>query len=196
MAAKTKEEVLALAESTLAVAFDLSMAVRRLSFEDETDTAAVRAALRRLATMADVSAASIESGTRTLLRGDGRKVRVTVPDDERVTVDGEDLGTRGELEAQLKAAPARTVRVRESFGPCRVLGEFVRETDKSFVYRDSDGKAKTAKKEARSRYAGAARPRPHVEPCTCCKDHPNSSFADGRCQIHGSEHPCETCMST
>jgi hypothetical protein len=100
------------------------------------------------------------------------------------------------IDATTPPAP-KTVRVRENFRACRVLGTFVRETDKAFVYRREDGKTLTAKKLARARYAQCTPPKPHVEPCVDCADHPESRRTPDHC-IHGRRYGvevCESCLS-
>ncbi len=89
-----------------------------------------------------------------------------------------------------------TVRERQSFGACRVLGRFVKETAASFVY-EVEGKKKSARKSARSRSAGSARPAPHSMPCRSCEDHPETTQGEGFC-MHGRRYgtQCETCLST
>lgn len=95
--------------------------------------------------------------------------------------------------AEVAPAPVKlvwTVRVRQAFGGCDELGEFVRETDKSFVYRTAAGATKTAKKGAKARHAGFPHPQPHVEPCNSCKE-----FWNPKACMHGTVGDCERCMS-
>lgn len=93
--------------------------------------------------------------------------------------------------------PGKTVRACDTFGACVLLGRALEESATHYTYRDlATGKTKRAKKDARAKYAGARTPRPHVEPCERCLDHPESIFGPGRCSIHGRAEPCTTCQET
>lgn len=103
--------------------------------------------------------------------------------------------------APVKCPEGSKLRVRETFGPCLVLGLALEDKGEFFTYRDAKTeKTKTAKKDARGTYSGCAPPRPHIEPCIDCLDHPESRRGPGHCSIHGRAvepgRPCETCMST
>lgn len=89
----------------------------------------------------------------------------------------------------------KTVRVVEAFGACRVLGPLIADKGAHFTYRDPEGKTKTAKKDAKARHAGFPRPRPHVEPCVNCADHPESRYGPGSCMHGNRAASCERCMS-
>ncbi len=86
----------------------------------------------------------------------------------------------------------QSVREVVNFGACRILGEFVSETETAFMYRKPDtGRATRIAKKRKPRFAGECQPRPHVEPCGNCPER-----RDPRACIHGRVGFCETCMST
>lgn len=101
----------------------------------------------------------------------------------------------------VKCPEGAILRVRESWGPCKKLGKALEDKGTHFTYLDDEtGRTKVAKKDTLPKYAGATPPRPHIEPCKDCLDHPESRRGPGYCSIHGSKvepgRPCETCMST
>lgn len=70
---------------------------------------------------------------------------------------------------------AQTVRKFSSYGPCIILGEFVKRTPKFIFYRDrSDGKVKRVGgwKVTEGDYI-------HTEPCKSCRDHAATQYPNG-----------------
>ncbi len=96
----------------------------------------------------------------------------------------------------LNEPETKTVRVCRPYGPCEVLGTFVKKTAQSYIYTDDHGEQRRKGIDSLPRAAGYPKPAPHIEPCVNCSDHPDSRYGPGRCSIHGNQVPCETCMST
>ena len=90
--------------------------------------------------------------------------------------------------ANAKQRTAPKVRTYFPYGGCRIRGDFVKQTEKSIMYRDSDGKVRRLSKTIKSQAARMSPPTPHIEPCHNCPDvrHPDAC-------IHGRTGFCETC---
>ncbi len=76
----------------------------------------------------------------------------------------------------------QTVREFSSAGPCLILGQFVRRTPMTIVYRewlggDNYGKERRVGgwKVTGDMYHGR-RAYVHIEPCKCCKDHAETKY--------------------
>lgn len=101
-----------------------------------------------------------------------------------------------EVHRETITAPDVTVRVKETFAPCTVLGQALEDTGTHFKYKDKDtGRVKLAKKSVQPKYSMAMPRDAHIVPCDRCQDHPDSRFKPGNCGIHGRPEPCESCQS-
>ena len=70
----------------------------------------------------------------------------------------------------------KILRTFNAAGPCIPEGRIVRETEKFYIVQSrypGDGQRRFSK--ARSGRSSA----PHIEPCKCCTDHPETYYPNG-----------------
>jgi hypothetical protein len=65
----------------------------------------------------------------------------------------------------------KTVRQVNWAGPCIELGPLIRETAKFYVFQQH--------RNRRNREERISKGKVHLEPCTRCVDHPNTSYPNG-----------------
>jgi hypothetical protein len=65
--------------------------------------------------------------------------------------------------------PVKIVREFSACGPCLTFGRILHsETAKFYCWIDGSGKTGKISKA-----------RAHIEPCSCCRDHPKTSYPNG-----------------
>ena len=71
------------------------------------------------------------------------------------------------------------VREFSPAGPCLTLGRLVKTTAKFHVYEEWQGGSDFAGTKKISRDLPGHYSRAHIEPCSCCRDHPKTQYPDG-----------------
>ena len=119
-------------------------------------------------------------------------------------------------EAQLAAVKSRlvapavpTVRVSNKFGQCSLVGPLTSEVCRPETTKRWNGdeivtdrgwyvaNGRRVMKNPKIKGSMRGDRRAHLQPCLSCSDHPNyAAHWATHCSIHGSQEPCETCMST
>lgn len=65
------------------------------------------------------------------------------------------------------------VRETSNAGPCLMLGRLVSESEKFYTYRELHKGEMTGGKKR------VAKSKVHIEPCSCCTDHPETQYPNG-----------------